>query len=125
MERCSRTFSYLFLLLPVLLLYGCQGSPVPHLTGDVIMLEEGMSKKEVKAYLGEPNSRQEEATDKQWIYTHVDKDLLRKTPLIGGFMGSATVNIVTVHFRQDKVTGFSYQTMTPKQYKKEGYRRND
>lgn len=125
MKQLSRNLFYFFLFLPALFLNGCQGSPVPHLTAEVIQLEEGMSGKEVKAYLGDPDFRQDNPDGEKWIYRRVDKSLLRKTPLIGGFMGTATVKVVTVDFQQNKVTGFRYQTMTPEEFKEKGYRGND
>ncbi|MFO7760065.1 MAG: hypothetical protein ACQES8_07945 [Thermodesulfobacteriota bacterium] len=102
----------------------CQGQPVPHLTAKVVGLEEGMSKKEVKSYLEEPDFRQKPSKVEKWIYYHVNKSLLRKTPLIGRFMGSAQVDVVSVEFRQNKVIGFQYQSMTPEEFKKKDYHRN-
>lgn len=123
MKRLSSTLFLPVILLSVLLA-GCQGSPEPHLPAEVIALEEGMSGKEVKARLGDPDFRQETTEGKEWIYSHVNKSLLRRTPLIGGFLGSADVDVLTVEFQQDRVENFLYESLTPEEFKSRGYSRN-
>ncbi|MFP3982736.1 MAG: hypothetical protein ACLFV2_03490 [Desulfurivibrionaceae bacterium] len=123
MKKSSSILFYLVIFLPALLT-GCQGSPVPHLPVEVVGLEEGMSGQEVKAHLGDPDFRQEITGGERWIYRHVNKSLLRRTPLIGGFLGSAEVDVVTVEFQQGKVKNFQYQSLTPENFKKRGYSRN-
>lgn len=123
MKRLSSTLFFPVIFLAVLLA-GCQGSPEPHLPAEVIGVEEGMSGKEVKARLGDPDSRQEITGGKEWVYSHVNKSLLRKIPLIGGFLGSADVDVLTVEFQQDRVENFQYESLTPKEFKSRGYSRN-
>ncbi len=124
MKQYTSALICLLSLLAALSLTGCQGRPVPHLAANVIKLDQGMSAKEVKAYLGEPDYRQKGPEGQRWIYVHKDKSFLRKTPLIGRFMGSVTMNVVTVDFTQNEIASFQYQTMTPKKFKEEGYRDN-
>lgn len=124
MKKTSRILLYLVIFPAVFLMNSCQGQPVPHLTAKAVGLDEGMSKKEVKNYLGEPDFRRNTSKEKKWIYYHVNKSLLRKTPLLGRFMGSAQVDVVSVEFRQEKVIDFQYQSMRPEIFKKKDYHRN-
>ncbi len=109
-------------LVGFLLLAGCHGQPVRHLSSDVCLLLPGqMTKKDVLGYLGDPSQRRIGSGGQEvWVYYDVKKSTLRKTPWIGDRLGYANFDVVTITFAGDLMRACVYRSLTEEEFAKAG-----
>lgn len=110
-----KSFRFLLLLLPLLLpvlgLGGCSGTPTRHLASDVAMIKAGdTSRDEVLKLMGEPDSkRMLNADTEEWVYYEESRSTLQGTPLVGDAFDSDGYSMVSITFEKDIVKTCHYR----------------
>ena len=111
-----RTFFLSFLF--AVIIAGCSAGPkVRHLSSDVcLVVPESTTRQEVVSFLGQPDTRSVNAEKQEvWSYMTTRRSFLRKTPLVGKYMGSEEYEVVTVTFVGDKVRTCFYRNLNKDQ----------
>lgn len=98
----------------LLLLSGCFSKPVRHLASDASLIRAGEStRQDVLLYLGEPNSRRSVGPGvEEFIYYEDKRNLLQRTPLVGGLLDAEGYDLLVVTLTGDRVTGSEFRTFT-------------
>jgi len=94
--------------------------PVRHLSSDICLITPNLTQQEVLATLGSPDQKQKGEQGEIWIYHEVKKSFLRKTPYIGGNLGSENYDVVTITFVGDTVSTCLYRAYNEEEIKKSG-----
>lgn len=116
-----KILSLIFAIGVLVLLTGCfRHEPVQHLAADASLLTPGKSsRQDVLTYLGEPIEKQLQGDNTEvWIYNQVRKSMLRKTPYVGGKIGTEEYDILSVTFKADTVLGVTYRMVPENDFKK-------
>jgi hypothetical protein len=110
----------LLLIVLVALLPGCYKQSIRHVASDISLLQSGSTtREEVLLYWGEPEQRRFDAENREvWIYYQVKKSFLRRTPIIGGSMGSEQYDLAIITFDGDVVRNCTYRSLTEREMKK-------
>jgi len=120
----NRKFLYLILFTGLLLLLtGCfRPKPVQHLAADACLITPKLSsRQDVINYLGEPAESQKQADGSEvWIYYQSNKSTLRKTPYVGGKLGSEEYDVLHITFNGDIVETCTYRSLTKKEFQNGG-----
>lgn len=113
--------AYYFCLILFVFLLGCStGNKIRHLSSDVcLVFPESTKRQEVISFLGQPDSKwiNEEKLE-VWAYVTTRHSFLRKTPLVGNYMGKEEYEVVTVTFNGDIVRTCFYRNLNKEQYDK-------
>lgn len=117
MKYIFRSFIYSFFLL-TLLLSGCSGKPVRHLSSEACLIAQGTTEQDVLTYMGAPKFRNKTTDGEVWIFVEEHKSLFKKTPVINWFAGSISYDLVYITFTGDTVTNCQYRSLSEEEYKK-------
>jgi hypothetical protein len=120
--RCAFPFRFaVCLCLLAIAATGCfSRDPVRHLSSDICLITPNLTQKEVLATLGSPDQKQKGEQGEVWTYYEVNKSFLRKTPYIGGKLGSENYDVVTITFAGDTVSTCLYRAYNEEEIKKSG-----
>lgn len=101
---------FILVLLLSFALGGCFNRPVRHLASDASLLKAGVSTREdALAYLGEPDQQIELGHGiEKWVYTSVERSMLKSTPVVGKYFGKPNRGMITVILKNDKVAKCVY-----------------
>lgn len=93
---------------------------VRHLASDACLITPQQSTKEnINAYLGPPDKKQALADGgEEWIYFQRNQSLLRKTPYVGGKLGSENYDVMVIFFRGEIVDACQYRMFTKEEFEK-------
>ncbi len=117
MPFSRKTVAPAILLVALALTAACGGRPTKHLSSDAALLVPAQStKQEVLAYLGPPDEKEEQAGGELWIYRQARPSLLRRTPYVGGALGSEEHDVLTVSFSGDVVSRCVYRNLSEEEY---------
>ena len=85
------------------------------------MSPEESTKKQVLAYLGQPNNQYNmEDGSELWVYYDVKKSTLRDTPYIGDKIGEKKYEMVKVTFKGEVVQTCVYRSLTEEEFHETG-----
>jgi len=94
-------------------LVACSHKPVRHLVSDASMLRPGSSRAEVLRYLGEPDSRRGVGPGiEEFLYHEERKDFLRKTPMLGQYLGQAGSETLVITLAGDLVREVEFRALS-------------
>lgn len=120
MMRIDTITRWLCLFSAFTLIGGCSSHEyVRHLASDACLVTpQKSSKQEIQAYFGPPDKKQVlNSGDEEWTYFQQNKSLLRKTPYVGGKLGTEHYDVLIVVFRGDTVDLCQYRMLTDKEFK--------
>ncbi len=103
----------LFYLLIVILFSGlinCSGAPERNLASEACLIHKGLTTRtEVYHLLGQPDQITRGPTGTEdWYYYHINRDTLKKIPLLGEKVGEEEIEVLKVSFRGEKVVDCLY-----------------
>ncbi|OQX16724.1 MAG: hypothetical protein BWK76_11150 [Desulfobulbaceae bacterium A2] len=94
-------------------LVACSHKPVRHLASDASLLKAGSSREEVLRYLGEPDNRRSVGPGiEELVYHEERKDTLRKTPMLGRYLGQSGNETLTITLAGDQVRALEFRTQS-------------
>lgn len=119
--NCKLSVAFVFVVV-LLSVSGCYRPAVRHLSSDASLIVLGKTtKKEVLGYLGTPDKRVISPDGGEvWHYYQVKKSMLRKTPYIGGKLGSEEYDVLHVVFANDIVRDCVYRLLSEEGFQKSG-----
>lgn len=102
----------LTILLTAFLLQGCYTTPVNHLAANASLIQPGVSTiNDVQNLLGEPKGHRAIAPGiVEYVYHEEKSSTLRKTPLVGSWLGSKGYEMIIVTLKNSIVTNCEFRT---------------
>jgi hypothetical protein len=101
---------FLIAMVVMLSLSGCYTTPVKHLSADVALIQVGKTTEEdALVFLGQPDKSKELADGRtQWLYEAQRSSLMEKTPWVGEYFGSPSVQRVVLTFKNGIVSDIRF-----------------
>ncbi len=101
---------YFLIVIFTLTLLNCSGGPKRNLASEACLVHKGLSTRtEVYQLLGPPDQITRGPTGTEdWYYYHINKNTLKKIPLLGEKLGEEEIEVLKISFRGQKVVDCIY-----------------
>ncbi len=101
---------YVSLMVVLLVLSACSGTPVKYYASDACLVKKGeMTKKDILALFGQPNSVESRPDgSERWYYYNVKEDLIAKIPYLGEKLSKKELETIKIEFTGEVASNCYY-----------------